>query len=271
MTGDFGQVPAVTFEKPLRVSGTQRSIVIEGAGEEAKAGATVDLALAAYNGATGQEVAAAEGFGGSQPVTGKLDESGFLPGFVRGAECLPVGSRVVVTATAQEAFGTSFQQLNLKESDAVVLVADILRLAPTRADGAPVTPPEGFPTVKLRKSGEPDITIPKADPPTETRIAQLKQGSGETVLPGDMVTLQYKGVLWRNGEMFDSSWKTGNPASFSTSQVVKGFQKALEGQTVGSQVIAIVPPAEGYGEKGSGEITGTDTMVFVIDILGTRR
>ena len=78
----------------------------------------------------------------------------------------------------------------------------------------------------------------------------LKQGDGEVVQPGDTVTVQYKGVLWRNGEMFDSSWSRGAPASFQTTGVVKGFQKALEGQKVGSQVIAIVPPADGYGTQG---------------------
>jgi peptidylprolyl isomerase len=71
--------------------------------------------------------------------------------------------------------------------------------------------------------------------------------------------------------MFDSSWSRGAPATFQTTGVVAGFKKALEGQKVGSQVIAIVPPADGYGAQGSGEITATDTMVFVVDILKTSR
>ncbi|MDQ1513016.1 MAG: hypothetical protein QOC59_858, partial [Microbacteriaceae bacterium] len=49
------------------------------------------------------------------------------------------------------------------------------------------------------------------------------------------------------------------------------FRKALVGQKVGSQVVAIVPPAEGYGKAGGagGAIKGTDVMVFVVDILAT--
>jgi peptidylprolyl isomerase len=45
------------------------------------------------------------------------------------------------------------------------------------------------------------------------------------------------------------------------------------GQKVGSQVVAIIPPADGYGTTGStdGTIKGTDTMVFVIDILADAR
>ncbi|MEO6309178.1 MAG: FKBP-type peptidyl-prolyl cis-trans isomerase, partial [Leifsonia sp.] len=47
--------------------------------------------------------------------------------------------------------------------------------------------------------------------------------------------------------------------------------KALVGQAVGSQVIAVIPPADGYGEAGvpNAGIGGTDTLVFVVDILGT--
>jgi FKBP-type peptidyl-prolyl cis-trans isomerase len=87
------------------------------------------------------------------------------------------------------------------------------------------------------------------------------------------VLVQYTGVRWSNGETFDSTWdKGGVPTSFSTTGVVTGFQKALEGQTVGSQVLVVMPPAEGYGE---GEINSTDlkgeTLVFVVDILGAQQ
>lgn len=271
VTGDFGQTPTVTFDTPLKVTGSERTIVIEGKGDKVKPGATVNAGLAAYNGTTGKEIAPAEGFAGSKAVTAQLTSTSFLPGFVLTLECLPVGSRAVVTTTAEDAFGSAYSQLGVKQDDPIVLVADLIDVPPTRANGTPVDPTEGFPTVKLAKDGAPTITIPKADPPTETRIALLKQGSGETVLPGDTVTVQYTGVLWRNGKTFDSSWSRGAPASFATTGVVKGFQKALEGQTVGSQVIAIIPPADGYGSAGQGDIKGTDTMVFVIDILGTER
>ncbi|MCI0155530.1 FKBP-type peptidyl-prolyl cis-trans isomerase [Leifsonia shinshuensis] len=274
VSGEFRQTPTVTFTTPLKATDIQRTVVVKGTGPKVKAGETVGLGLAAYDGTTGKEIAAPEGFGDQAAVDAPVDDTKWLPGFVRGVECLTVGSRVVVTSTAEQAFGTSYSKLGLKQDAPVVLLADIVNIPPklpTKADGTPVAPTAGFPTVKLSKTGEPTITIPKADPPTETRIAILKKGSGETVLPGDSVTIQYKGVLWRNGQVFDSSWSRGETASFQTTQVVKGFQKALEGQTVGSQVITIVPPADGYGSAGQGDIKGTDTMVFVIDILGTTR
>jgi len=276
VTGDYRAAPKVTIPAPLKATDMERTVVITGKGAEAKGGSNVDIALAAYNGTTGKELTTAQGFDGTAPATIQVDDKAYVPGLVRAVECLHVGSRVVLTSPAKAAFGNQdLSKLSLTDKDSVVFVADVVDIPPTpptRATGAPVAPQAGFPTVKLNaKTGEPNITVPKADPPTETKIAVLKQGDGETVQPGDTVTVQYKGVLWKNGKMFDSSWSRGEPATFQTTGVVVGFKKALEGQKVGSQVIAIVPPADGYGAQGSGEITATDTMVFVVDILKTSR
>lgn len=270
--GDFRKTPAVSFDTPLKATDLERTVVITGDGEEAKAGSSVDIALAAYNGSTGKELTASAGFDDQAPQTITLDDQKYVPGLVRAVECLTVGSRTVLTGTAKELFGKAdISQFSLKDSDPVVFVADLVDVVQTRANGTPVPPQEGFPTVKLSKTGEPTITIPKTDPPTETKIAELKQGDGDTVQPGDTVLVQYKGVIWRNGEMFDSSWSRGAPTSFPTTGVVAGFKKALEGQKVGSQVLVVIPPADGYGSAGNGAIKGTDTIVFVVDILKTSR
>src|SRR5205823_6853621 len=43
----------------------------------------------------------------------------------------------------------------------------------------------------------------------------------------------------------------------------------LAGQRVGSRVLEVVPPKDGFGRRGdaSVNVTGTDTLVFVFDIL----
>ena len=51
-------------------------------------------------------------------------------------------------------------------------------------------------------------------------------------------------------------------------QVIPGWDEGLVGQTVGSQVLLVVPPDKGYGAgSASAGIKGTDTLVFVVDIL----
>jgi len=119
--------------------------------------------------------------------------------------------------------------------------------------------------------------------PTTFQKATLIKGRGELVKAGDSVTVQYKGWVWSNqldspfGVPFDSSWDAGRtPAAFNLTTgdggVISGFVKAIAGETVGSQVIASLPPADGYGAGGKDpSIPGNATLLFVIDILGINK
>jgi hypothetical protein len=108
--------------------------------------------------------------------------------------------------------------------------------------------------------------------PKDFKLATLIKGDGEALSLGDNIVVHYSGFVW-GGESFDSSWDRNQPAEFqlAESNLIKGFVKALEGQTVGSQVIAIIPPSEGYGDQGQGSIPPNSTLIFVIDILGTKK
>ena len=50
-------------------------------------------------------------------------------------------------------------------------------------------------------------------------------------------------------------------------QVIDGWNQGLVGQTVGSQVLLVVPPSLGYGANAQGSIPANSTLVFVVDIL----
>jgi peptidylprolyl isomerase len=84
--------------------------------------------------------------------------------------------------------------------------------------------------------------------------------------------VHYSGFLWNEGTQFDSSWENGQPAEFEVAEgsLISGFVKALVGQKVGSQVVAIIPPSEGYGDQGNDSIPANSTLVFVVDILGIK-
>ncbi|HEX8095415.1 FKBP-type peptidyl-prolyl cis-trans isomerase, partial [Jatrophihabitans sp.] len=51
--------------------------------------------------------------------------------------------------------------------------------------------------------------------------------------------------------------------------VIPGWDKTLVGQRLGSRVLLSIPPADGYGSQGQPDagITGTDTLVFVVDLI----
>jgi peptidylprolyl isomerase len=80
------------------------------------------------------------------------------------------------------------------------------------------------------------------------------------------------GVIWKGGKQFDASWDKGAPAAFpiGVGQVIPGWDAGLVGAKAGSRVLLAVPPAQGYGTKGEPRagIKGTDTLVFVVDVLG---
>lgn len=86
---------------------------------------------------------------------------------------------------------------------------------------------------------------------------------------GDTAVLHYSGWTW-GGEQFDSSWNSGAPATFPITNdgLIEGFVLGLEGVTVGSQVVVVIPPELGYGDNAQGAIPAGSTLIFVIDVLG---
>ena len=272
VSGKAGAAPTVTFPRPTSATTTERTVVSAGHGDTVKAGSSVKIAYELFEGATGKQLDQSGYTAAKKPVILTADTSQYLPGLVQAIVCGKVGERFAAVIPPSQAFGAKGSaQLGVGANHSLVLVGDILSLTPTKATGVVKSLPSGFPKVVLASSGQPTVTVPKTAAPTTLEIADREVGTGDTVKSGDTVTVQYQGVLWRDGSVFDQSWGKSGPASFATTAVVKGFRDALVGQKVGSQVVAIVPPADGYGKTGTanGQIKGTDTLVFVIDILAT--
>ncbi|MEL4505751.1 FKBP-type peptidyl-prolyl cis-trans isomerase [Luteococcus sp. H138] len=128
-------------------------------------------------------------------------------------------------------------------------------------DVAPTTVGKA-PTVKAK--------WPLAIEKSQTKV--LTPGKGETVAKGATVKVNYHGVNARDGKVFDSSFKNGQPATFSLRGVVPGFTKAIEGQKLGSRVVTMMTAADGYAEGNpQAGIQKGDNLVFVIDILETSK
>ena len=271
LTGEFGAKPEVTLNTPMTIDTTSRVVVIAGDGAIAQAGDTVQADYLLYNAKTGDLVGGTEFTEGTAQSL-PLDES-LITGIVKTIQCSAVGSRVVGALSAADAWGAEgSSQLGIEADTPIVVIADVVGIsAPplARADGEDQPVVEGMPTVVLAENGAPTIAIPATPPPLEFQLALLKKGDGEVVPEGADVTVHYTGVNWNTGVIFDSSWDRGEPTTFNTRGVIGGFTAALEGQTVGSQVLVVIPPDQGYGAAGSPpNIGGADTIVFVVDILG---
>jgi len=280
VSGDFGAAPTVKIDDPLTTTTTQRSVVIEGDGTVAASGYDITAEFSVYNGTTGESIDATDY--ADAPVEWTLDSS-LIAGFTKTLECSTAGSRVVGVIAPEDGIAAdSLESLGLTADDSLVVVADLLSAekpaavtAPLpKADGADQPLPDGFPDIKVSiaddEMGTPTLTLPGGDAPTETQVAVLKKGDGAEVGTAVDVVVNYTGMNWATSEVFDSSWDRGEPTTFNTSEVIPGFTQALEGQTVGSQILVVIPPADGYGTAAEGSTSdlADQTLVFIIDIVG---
>lgn len=282
VTGKFGDAPKLEFKKPLKVTKTSCKILVAGKGTKVKPGMMVSFDYAFVNGRDGKAIASSFG---QQPGEILFDETlkTGVKGLYDALNGLAQGTRVLVAMTPADGplRGKADASTGVKADDSLLVVVDLQKVetsAPTstttarnplpRAEGTAVAPVAGLPTVVLAKDGAPTITVPKTTPPAALVAQDLIDGSGAVVEAGQTITVHYTGVLWTTGEPFDSSWTKGTPASFKigSGAVIKGWDKGLVGKKVGSQVLLVVPPADGYPD-GQGSIPAGATLVFVVDIL----
>ncbi|GAB3871567.1 FKBP-type peptidyl-prolyl cis-trans isomerase [Terrabacter terrigena] len=272
---DLQTGPKVVLGKtPISSKTVEHKVLTPGTGKAATKADTVSLRARIYNGTSGKLLD--DGYAAGRKAEGyRLGRADLIAGFTEGLVGATKGGRIAFTIPPDKGFGSAGnQQLGVKGTDTIVVVADIadVHTPLARIDGTQTAAPAGLPTVEFKNgpTKEPTVTVPKSAAPTTTRQATLIQGTGATVQQGQTISAQYHGVLWKDGSVFDSSWKRGASADFpiGVGGVIPGWDKTLVGKKVGSRVLLVIPPKDGYGTAGSPpKISGKDTLVFVVDIL----
>ena len=118
---------------------------------------------------------------------------------------------------------------------------------------------------------KPVVKSPGGTPPNKEVIKDLLVGTGAEAKDGQTVTMNYVGINWKSGKEFDSSWKRNEPFTFTLGKksVIRGWEKGIPGMKVGGRRELVIPPALGYGATGSSSIPPNETLIFVVDLLGT--
>ncbi|HEY0237083.1 MAG TPA: FKBP-type peptidyl-prolyl cis-trans isomerase [Friedmanniella sp.] len=253
VTGEAGTAPTVTYRTPLTVAETLHETIWDGTGPELVDGRPVLLDFWLEDASDASLVK--ESYS-SSPTPRLLTEEDLGKDLYAALSGQRVGARLLQVSPAAAGSASSYP---------TVTVLDVL---PTRASGEPVAPREGMPAVTLDADGVPSITPTGTEPPTDLVVQPLLRSTGDQIAAGDVITVQYTGFVWTTGEAFDSTWTTGSPATFSLDDV-PAWSEALVEQSVGSQVMVVVPPSYALGATQSEELAG-QTIVFVIDILATR-
>jgi FKBP-type peptidyl-prolyl cis-trans isomerase len=274
VSGGFGASPKVIIPKVKPGAALYTKTLIKGSGAKLTAADSLigNFVLYDWSGKTAKLVGSTFTTGGPTIFSGQM-----LPGLSAALLGQPTGSRVIAVIPPKDGFGTTGNsQIGVKGTDTLVFVIDMLSTISNKATatGTQVTNGGGaLPTVTEPAGQAATIKIPaKTAAPKALTVKTLVQGAGATVAKGDYVVVQYTGVIWRTGKVFDSSWSRSEPFAFNAGagQVIKGWDDGLIGQKVGSRVMLVIPPADGYGSAGASQagIKGTDTLVFVTDILG---
>lgn len=107
--------------------------------------------------------------------------------------------------------------------------------------------------------------------PSGLQYKIMEAGTGAKPGKDDTVTVDYTGHLI-NGEVFDSTEKTGKPATFKVSQVIPGWTEILQLMPSGSTWEVYVPAALAYGSRSvGGPIGPNETLIFKIHLISVNK
>lgn len=274
-----GSNPTMTLgKKPFQVNKTTVNVLQKGTGATLGADQVAVVNYAVADGASGKMLT--QTF--TTPVPIYMKDPSQFPGLITALKNVKVGTTETVAIPPADGFGTSGNSTyGIAPTDTLVFYMKVTAATNPLVSGTDAAPKSGFPRVKMNGPASPaTITMPNANPSKTLESQTLINGTGATVKKGQTLIVAYTGVVWVNGKagtLFDSTGsRAGAPASFviGEGKVITGWDKTLVGKKVGDRVLMVVPPADGYGSAGQTDssgatiIKGTDTIVFVVDILG---
>ena len=266
--GKFGEKPKVSFDAPMVVDKTGKSVISEGKGDTVADGEQVTAQMTLVSGTSGEVIESS--YDSKSPAGFPMDKTQISEELYNALVDTTVGSRVLMSLNGSAQQGQPEQTL--------LYVIDIEKTTTplTRAEGKKVDQSKNPVTVKWADNGEPSISKPKGKAPKELETYTTIEGDGPKVKEGQSVAVHYSGWLWDdNSKYFDSSWQDDRGPfavdPVGEAGVIEGWNEGLVGAKVGSQIVLVVPPDKGYGEQGSPpSIPGNATLVFVIDVLSAQ-
>jgi peptidylprolyl isomerase len=273
VTGDFGKEPEVTLDGKLDNKEVETEELVSGDGTTVEEGQPASLHILVVNGATGKKTVGTYQQG--TPLTATMSEGKIFPAVLDAVVGEPVGSRLAVASPPDDAFGAQgAQQYGVKPGENVLFIVDVMSVPLSEPEGKEVRVPDDAPTIVEGAEGEvKEFTFDGAPkkPADKLQVIPVVEGEGKPVQAGDAVTFDYLGQVYGSKNVFDQSY-TDAPRTFQvgTGNLIKGWDEGLVGVKEGSRVIIVAPPEYGYGEAGNpqAKIKGTDTLVFVVDVLG---
>lgn len=270
VSGAAGKKPTLKFDKPYTASQIESKVITAGNGEKIAKNDAVVVNYVGVNARDGKEFDTSWADGRS-PAIFTLQDGALIKGFLDGLIGKKVGDRVLISIPSKDGYAEGNPQAGIKKGDSLLFVVDLMIKPAAKAEGKEVKPASGMPTLKLDGKQQPtQIMVPQTAPPKQLKKQALIEGTGTAVKADSTVAVHMVGSNWRTCKVIESSWQKGQPYVLPLERLgVKGLLEGLVGAKSGSRVEIVIPPDKGFGQDLQGtDVKKTDTIVFVVDILG---
>ena len=125
-----------------------------------------------------------------------------------------------------------------------------------------------LPEVGGSKSSKPTISAPSGEAPKTLEQKDIFVGTGKEAVATSTLEVHYTLMAWSTGNLVESSWDSGQTATFPLSGVIAGWQQGIPGMKEGGRRLLVIPPDLGYGAAGAGAAIGpNETLIFVVDLV----
>jgi len=252
LIGGPGELPEFEFTPPLSVTAPVARVVQPGSGTVVEPGNAIIVAIATVDGSDGSPQG--DSYSGI-PEMLMVDEENIPEALLDLLIGEQVGARLLYAEPAT-------QDVTVMHAFEILLVLPVLE----QAEGKAAAPVDGLPVVTVDADGHPTLEPIDGPPPTELVAQPLIVGEGERMLADSWLVLHETSWLW-DGTSLSSSRDIGAPRVLLLTDALDGWQQGLEGQTVGSRMLLIVPPELALGDEAADDIPAGSTLVSVVDIL----
>lgn len=251
MEGDLGEAPDVTVYSPVKADETSFADVIIGEGNTlTSTSQPMVLDIAFYGGESGEKLYESEFNGDPSRVHSISYWAERSEGLETVLECATGGSRIVAVLTPEDFGEANVEAFGLAKDENVVAVVDLQDVYLAHAEGASqFNDARGLPTVVRAPDGTPGVIIPDSDAPTEAVTQTLIKGDGAKVEKDSTIVTNIMALGWDDKTVTSSSW--------GAEPNIGPAAEELVGATVGSQLLVVVPEAD-----------GNPATAIVVDILG---
>lgn len=143
-------------------------------------------------------------------------------------------------------------------------------LAGCGSSGSPAANPNGAVKVSGAFGKAPKVSIPAEKASGKLVISTPIKGTGAVLKTGNWTLANVELYKWSGTKhTLDYSTYSSGPQMIPAQMGLPGLATAFNGARMGSRIVAVLPPKYGYGANGESQlqISGTDTLVWVIDVL----